>query len=558
MNQRGESHEKAIQYTLERLHVNHNYSWLENRQKQLFDLFFKEHTVHVDPNEKLGEGLVDRLPDIYYELCGRNGDFKDQALKVAFIIEELRFPFGERRFPMTKPSERELILLCSGEDMSKMKEGDQISFDVVSLPKIDDRRTDYRVNPTIQGRTFTGLKVQMRLLDGDLVSKDETSRYRQLSNMIREANSSGVDRLNEFIENEFGIRAGMTIEGRIVDASRMPMRVALKISADSILDDLSSPLTWDEYFRPIDFGEDKKKEFNKQMPNFRTRNIAHPIYQNLSEMEAQAILSAPDKKVGDAILRPSSKGFANLNLVWRWSQDPVKFEVLPIEERAVDGSPKDPTDPALGGRLVMKGKNYEAIDEILALFLDPIAKRIKDLQSHKYYRNCTIEEIEGLIRDQRIQNPKAIPYYFVTHKSEPRTFYLAYQNTKDGPKRFRVIARAEGLDLVNKTGFRNINGLVEHFKRHVKDLEEANQRTTRKQPKQGSRWEPAAAPQVQYMPQPQQPAFSFVPNDPSGGGWNPVPPPLPMPMAAAAGPGGWQQPPPLQPRTHYRPPVVYE
>jgi hypothetical protein len=594
MNQRGEGNEQAIAYCLQRVKTDHDPSWLERRQKDLFQTFIRRQTVHIDP-DMANQGLTsDKMGVVYEEFCGRNGSHKLFSKTVAFIIEELRFPFGERRDPFRKPTDQDLLMLYSGEEYAKV--GSEIAFQVTAVVRLDDRppRQDspdgdrVRVNAVIQGRTNGGLRVQMKLLDGDIVPR-ESERFRTLSYLLRQISSARpheidamLNEINSHLATEFAIREGAMLEGKVLDVSRTPFRVALKLAdittADSILDDLGGkPTTWDEYFQPIDLrngsGNDQYGPSKPLLP-FRPRNIPHPIFQNLTEQQAEAFLSHPDKKVGDCVLRPSSRGFHLLNLTWRWSNEPARFETLPIEEKMFDGSLKDQNDPAIGGKLIMKGREYDAIDEILALYIEPISKRIRELQQHKYYRNSSIEEIEGLIRDQRLRNPQSIPYYFVVHKSEKRTFYLAYQNTNVAPKRFRVVARPEGLDLVNRHGLRNINELVDYFKRHVKELEEANMRKTHHAA--GSRWGaevsstsvlppmlvPSAGPGMMGHFAPvaaQQQPFAYPSNPvPSGAAYGQQPAPLPPPFAYGVQPVQ-QQPQALQPplRSH-RNPVVYE
>ncbi len=70
------------------------------------------------------------------------------------------------------------------------------------------------------------------------------------------------------------------------------------------------------------------------------------------------------------------------------------------------------------------------MDEILARFVQPMASFTKDLIVHKSYRKANggnIDDLKKLLRDEKIKNPKRIPYFFSASKQFPGKFCLAYQ-----------------------------------------------------------------------------------------------------------------------------------
>jgi len=75
-------------------------------------------------------------------------------------------------------------------------------------------------------------------------------------------------------------------------------------------------------------------------------------------------------------------------------------------------------------------QTYEDLDEILARYVQPMAAYAKDLLVHKYYRRIggdNVDELKKLLRDEKLKNPKRIPYFFCASKQLPGKFYLAYQ-----------------------------------------------------------------------------------------------------------------------------------
>src|SRR5262249_25646649 len=116
-------------------------------------------------------------------------------------------------------------------------------------------------------------------------------------------------------------------------------------------------------------------------------------------------------------------------------------------------------------------------------------------------------------------------------------FYLVYQNTNDRPKRFRVIARPEGLDLLHKRGLRSINELVDYFKRHTKELEEANMRLANPNQFQQQHPPPQQAFPPAFIQQQGPPAMMTGPPRPAMAPYF-----APGPVSAYGGGGGYVPP----------------
>ena len=61
------------------------------------------------------------------------------------------------------------------------------------------------------------------------------------------------------------------------------------------------------------WGYTKKKEEHRQ--TYTKRIIAHPQFKNIGY--SQAIVCLKDMSIGDAIIRPSSKGNDHLTVTWK-------------------------------------------------------------------------------------------------------------------------------------------------------------------------------------------------------------------------------------------------
>lgn len=109
----------------------------------------------------------------------------------------------------------------------------------------------------------------------------------------------------------------------------------------------------------------KKKEEHKQ--TYTKRIIAHPQFKNIGYSQAVQLLR--DMDIGEAIIRPSSKGNNHLTVTWKISRGCYQH-VDVIEERKMN-------EFSIGKRLIIDGEDFEDLDEILARYVANSLKPFK-------------------------------------------------------------------------------------------------------------------------------------------------------------------------------------
>ncbi|RNA09222.1 transcription elongation factor SPT6, partial [Brachionus plicatilis] len=236
---------------------------------------------------------------------------------------------------------------------------------------------------------------------------------------------------NQVSNPEDRIKAGMIIHARIRDLDPQKFRVDL-ISRTSDLRDEAQKWkpTKDPYYDYRSAQEDrerldekKKRDLHKQV--YTKRVIDHPHFKNVGYAEAVTMLNEGD--VGDAIVRPSSKGTDHLTLTWKVG--PGCYQHVDILEE------KKANSFSLGKKLVIQGDDYEDLDEILARFINPMVQLVRDIMSNKYFKNLNeldikdeikVELVERYLLDERQKQPNKIPYVFLQCVNLPCKFMLAY------------------------------------------------------------------------------------------------------------------------------------
>jgi len=131
-------------------------------------------------------------------------------------------------------------------------------------------------------------------------------------------------------------------------------------------------------------------------------------------------------------------------------------------------------DVSIEKRLVIDGKEYEDIDEILNRLIDPIAGFVLEIMSHKYYnpnlnnntktQEIELENIEHFLSIEKNKNKIKIPYVFTCCRQFPGKFMLSYILQLKYSHEYITI-KCEGFKFREKL-FVNFNEFVSWFKIH--------------------------------------------------------------------------------------------
>jgi hypothetical protein len=284
------------------------------------------------------------------------------------------------------------------------------------------------------------------------------------------------------------IKVGMTIHSRLtrIDPERFSVELTCKTSDLRDLNDKWKPAK-DEYYDHKTQDEDqfkldekKKKEEHRQ--TYTKRIIAHPQFKNIGY--SQAIVYLKDMGIGDAIIRPSSKGNDHLTVTWKINKNCYQHVDI-LEEKKQNSF-------SIGKRLIIDGEDYEDLDEILARYISPMANCAREIVNHKNYKELEIinaynmqtpadedeqnnnnqlvaknDRVEVFLLDERSKNPSKIPYMFTCCRNLPGRFMISYM-VKTKLRNEYIKITQDGFKFREKP-FNSFNELLNWFKAHYND-----------------------------------------------------------------------------------------
>jgi transcription elongation factor SPT6 len=145
-------------------------------------------------------------------------------------------------------------------------------------------------------------------------------------------------------------------------------------------------------------------------------------------------------EIGDAIIRPSSKGNNHLTISWKVNTNCYQH-IDVLEDKKLN-------EFSIGKRLIIDGEEFEDLDEILARHIGSLTTYVREILAHKNYRDAEqldqsqpdqdptnvakapgpvkIEHIERALLDEREKNKAKIPYMFTCCTDMPGKFLLSY------------------------------------------------------------------------------------------------------------------------------------
>lgn len=110
------------------------------------------------------------------------------------------------------------------------------------------------------------------------------------------------------------------------------------------------------------------------------------------------------------------------------------------------------------------------MDEIVARHVQPMAAYVRDVMTHKYYRNSEggkREIIDKMLASEKKKAPSRIPYFMSFTKEYPGKFMLSYQ-PRSKPRHEYVTVTPEGYRYRQQM-HSSINALLRWFKEHFRD-----------------------------------------------------------------------------------------
>lgn len=190
-----------------------------------------------------------------------------------------------------------------------------------------------------------------------------------------------------------------------------------------------------------------------------------------------------DMDIGDAIIRPSSKGSNHLTISWKINTNCYQHIDI-LEDKKIN-------EFSIGKRLIIDGEDFEDLDEILARYIGNLTGYVREIMNHKNYRNAEqlnstfsqipqdatatsediteikTEVIERALLDERDKNKSKIPYMFTCCTKLPGKFLLSYLVRVKLRNEYIKITQ-EGFKFREKL-FPSFNELIGWFKLHFMD-----------------------------------------------------------------------------------------
>jgi transcription elongation factor SPT6 len=373
--------------------------------------------------EELMNGKAHRLDNLmlddYAKELEMNIIHEPKKITLNQIKEELQNPYKEKRHQWQPLDPNEIFVMLTGENDDTLAEGMVVSVEIT-----------YAHGNTVKGILSSGIEVY--------ISSD---------------NLTGEKVYNV----EDVVRAGDVLMGKIlridkerfsVDVTTVPREVEEK-----------SYIEHDEHW---DYSEEEKDmnamKAKKKATKRITRKIDHPYFKPFDYREAENYLSTRPR--GEIVIRPSSKG--NDHLAITWKIDDGVYQHLDIHEMDKESEYK------LGKRFEVNGTEFSELDEVVVIYVEPMARWAEEMINHPKFKKGNLDEINTILDERTRNNPKMAAYQFCIAYKKPGYFYLAYKfNYDDRPKHEYVQLQPNGF-VFRKKNFSSVDDIIKEFKRNPK------------------------------------------------------------------------------------------
>lgn len=175
-----------------------------------------------------------------------------------------------------------------------------------------------------------------------------------------------------------------TVQAKIVFINRKAMTAQLSLRADlirqSVVRTERIPGDWDEQQEAADKqSAEREKEVASGRPN---RVVNHPLFFSFNGAQAEEYLGS--KEVGDAVIRPSSKGFDHLAVTWKVGEN--SFQHLDVLEM------NKASEYSVGKQLRVGKAQYSDLDELIVNHVQAMARKVAELTRDERFQRGTKEE----------------------------------------------------------------------------------------------------------------------------------------------------------------------
>lgn len=165
------------------------------------------------------------------------------------------------------------------------------------------------------------------------------------------------------------------------------------------------------------------------------------------------------QKVGEYIIRPSSRGKEFLTITWKFFEG-VLVHLLVKEEYL-----KDYFKP----KLLLGKDEYETFDEIYERYIVPCNNHMEAVANNKKFSSEKIEVVEKRLKDEKELDTAIVPYGFCVTERAPQYLVLIYV-PKDKVEKEYIKVKPEGLFFHGQV-FSTLKALTSFFKEEFRKPE---------------------------------------------------------------------------------------
>ncbi|KAJ3413177.1 Transcription elongation factor spt6 [Chytridiales sp. JEL 0842] len=422
-------------------------------RKMAADALDVEGVTDEDPSQHVAELMEDRperlnllMLDDYAEVLEKQLN-EPKRITLNEIKDEIMHPYKERRERFQGATYTDIFHMVTGETDETLRPGMVISCEV---SKIMDRF------------------VRVRLANG-LDGTIHSSKFPGSSNA----------RPDEIFRENTYIQAAVSK----VDTERLLVELDAReevVNKDWAKDVALS--TRDRYFSEVREEDDRERKplIPRVVKPKQVRLVQHPYWKNVTYQEAIEQLSPSDVRRGTIIIRPSTKGNNHLSITWKIEQD--IFQHIDIVESQKEN------EWSVGRVLTIDGKNYDDLDEIIAMYIEPIAQNFNDAMSHSKFRRMPRSDMYRWIENQCTSQKRSV-YGIIICQEKPGTLYLVYQHPGNRVKHEYMTVTPDGFGF-RGTVFKKLDQAFDAFKKmeakKVKEALKAKEAARRGEPSSSS------------------------------------------------------------------------
>lgn len=223
---------------------------------------------------------------------------------------------------------------------------------------------------------------------------------------------------------------------------------------------------YDDYFNktldPIEV-DVKERQMKKQPIGLVHRSIAHNSFKNINVQTALTELEKmPD---GSFLFRPSSKGVSFISLTYKIKED--QYNHFSIAERN-----KQNDSPKLGAELILDGREYHSLDEIIGLYIHRLTAFYNQVKTHKYYFDGNKQKCDEYVEKLKSDDPQRIPYRLCIDKDSIGFICVCYVPGTHHQHRYIKISGYgfhldNGSHDRNEVYYTNLNKVIHQFKQSL-------------------------------------------------------------------------------------------